>query len=192
MEMFRAFLAQHMEVCDKDWQVILPRLKMCEAQKGDILTDHGEVENEIYFLLSGAVRLFHEGENKDVTLNIGFPDNFIGSHSSFLTRQKSEFVLQCLTPCEMVSIVHQDLMDIYELTECGHQLGRVFTEKIFLYLSQRENAFLLHSPTKRYLDLFEEQPELVLKIPQKYLASYIGITPQALSRIRAKLVQEGS
>jgi DNA-binding MarR family transcriptional regulator len=80
-------------------------------------------------------------------------------------------------------------LEIYQQTDCGQELGRILTEQLFLYLSHRENAFMLKSPTQRYLDLFEEQPRLIQEIPQKYLASYIGITPQALSRIRAKLGQ---
>lgn len=192
MEEFKVFLNRHMEISPEDWEVINSKLQFKSAHKDEILTEHKKVEDNIYFLQSGAVRLFYEGENKDVTLNIGFPKDFIGSHSSFLTREKSEFLLQCLTPCEMAYISHIDLVDIYANTICGHQLGRIFIEKIFLYLSKRENSFLLKSPTERYLDLFKEQPQLVLDIPQKYLASYIGITPQALSRIRAKLVKQRS
>ncbi|MGB0850270.1 MAG: Crp/Fnr family transcriptional regulator [Bacteroidia bacterium] len=189
MDTFKDFLSQYLAISVADWEVIQSRLQHRVTAKNEVLTMLGEVENNIYFLESGAVRLYYEGEQRDVTLNIGFPNAFIGSHSSFLTRAKSEFVLQCLTPCKLTYISHEDLMTIYEKTDCGHELGRVFTEKIFLYLSKRENSFLLESPTKRYLSLFEEQPQLILEIPQKYLASYIGITPQALSRIRGKLLQ---
>jgi len=80
-------------------------------------------------------------------------------------------------------------LEMYGLTDCGQELGRILTEQIYLYFSSRENAFLLRSPTERYLDLFKEQPRLIKEIPLKHLASYIGVTPQALSRIRARIVQ---
>jgi CRP-like cAMP-binding protein len=185
----RKYLEQHLRITDEDWELIVPKLSKDDCQKGDVLTSLSMVEDKLYFLLDGAFRLFYEQETKDVTINIGFPNSFMSSYSSYLTRQSSNFILQALTPCRYIYIKHQDLHQIYEQTECGQQLGRILTEQIFLYLSHRENAFMLKSPTQRYLDLFEEQPRLIQEIPQKYLSSYIGITPQALSRIRAKLGQ---
>jgi len=176
-----------MSISDKDWSLIANRLVFSECIKGQELTSLGSIEKKLYFLLDGAVRLYYELENKDVTLNIGFPNSFISSYTSYLTRTPSDFILEALTPCTYLEISYDDLNDIYALTECGQQLGRILTEHLFLYLSHRENAFMLKTPTERYLDLFEEQPRLIREIPQKYLSSYIGITPQALSRIRARL-----
>ena len=176
-----------MSISDDDWNIIANRLVLADCQKGEALTTLGSIENKLYFLLDGAVRLYYELENKDVTLNIGFPNSFISSYTSYLTRMPSDFILEALTPCSYLEISYEDLNDIYTLTECGQQLGRILTEQLFLYLSHRENAFMLKTPTERYLNLFEEQPRLIQEIPQKYLSSYIGITPQALSRIRARL-----
>jgi len=176
-----------MSISDKDWSLIANRLVFSECIKGQELTSLDSIEKKLYFLLDGAVRLYYELENKDVTLNIGFPNSFISSYTSYLTRTPSDFILEALTPCTYLEISYDDLNDIYALTECGQQLGRILTEHLFLYLSHRENAFMLKTPTERYLDLFEEQPRLIREIPQKYLSSYIGITPQALSRIRARL-----
>lgn len=187
MENLRAFLEQDLTVSDKDWSIIKQKTHSDSCAKGQILTATGTVENHLYFLLDGAVRLYYSAENKDITLNIGFPNAFISAYTSFLTQEKSNFTLETLTTCRYCYLTHSGLDYIYEHTQCGHELGRILTEQIFLYLSQRENSFLLKSPTERYLDLFHEQPKLIQEIPQKYLASYIGVTPQALSRIRAKL-----
>ena len=111
------------------------------------------------------------------------------AYTSFLTQTPSDFHLTALTSCSLLYITKSDLEKLYALTTCGDVLGRIFAEKLFLYLSKRENDFMIKSPTQRYLDLFVEQPQLIQEIPQKYLASYIGITPQALSRIRAKTAQ---
>jgi CRP-like cAMP-binding protein len=190
MEMFKTFLKDHLFVSDEDWITIKDRLHVEVYDKNEVLTKLGEVEDRLYFLADGVVRLFYEGESKDITLNFAFPNTFISSYSSFLTKSPSEYILQTLTACEVKYLRRQDLEDLYSTTECGHELGRILTENIFLYMSKRESAFLIKSPTERYLDLFKEQPRLIQEIPQKYLASYIGITPQALSRIRAKLLQE--
>ncbi|MDB4173483.1 Crp/Fnr family transcriptional regulator [Bacteroidia bacterium] len=189
MNDFRIYLEKHLSISDADWDIIKRKFKSDNCTKGVVLSPLGKVENKLYFLLSGALRLYYELETKDVTINIGFPMAFMSSYTSYLSRMPSDFILESLTPCTYLCITHHDLLEIYQQTDCGQELGRILTEQLFLYLSHRENAFMLKSPTQRYLDLFEEQPRLIQEIPQKYLASYIGITPQALSRIRAKLVQ---
>jgi CRP-like cAMP-binding protein len=187
VESFKSFLKEHISVTQEDWDYIKERLHRESCKKDSILTNQGQLEDRVYFLLSGITRLYYEAEVKDTTLNIGFPNNFVSAYSSFLSRKPSEFILHTLTDCEYIYFSHSDLEDLYANTSCGQELGRIFAEELFLYLSKRENDFLLKSPTQRYLDLFEEQPRLIQEVPQKYLASYIGITPQALSRIRAKL-----
>ena len=187
MQELKQYLEQYLAIAEKDWQYIQSQLLLEQGEKGDILTKQGHVENHLYFLCSGVARLFHEGDEKDITVNFGFPFEFISAYSSFLLNKKSNFMLQLLTPSTFIKISRESLEDIYIHTSCGHHFGRILTEKIVLYLSKRETSFMLRSPTERYLDLFEEHPRLIQEIPQKYLASYIGITPQALSRIRAKL-----
>ena len=187
MQSFKAFLSQHITLGPEDWEIISSKLHERIAKKGEILTNHGQVENTLYFVIDGIVRLFYEADTKDITLNFAFPNSFISCYSSFLTSKETDFILQALTDCKLAYLTKNDLEYLYLNTTCGQELGRILAEKLFLYLSERENAFLLKSPTQRYLDLFDEQAQLIQEIPQKYLASYIGITPQALSRIRAKI-----
>jgi CRP-like cAMP-binding protein len=189
MDLLKTFLENHLQLLEEDWILIKDKLEVIDFSKNQVLTKQGHVENRLYFLQSGVVRLYYEAENKDITLNFAFPESFISSYTSFLTGDKSEFVLETLTPCKLAYFSRSDLEELYTSTQCGHQLSRILTENLFLYLSKRESDFLIKSPTQRYLDLFTEQPRLIQEIPQKYLASYIGITPQALSRIRAKMVQ---
>lgn len=183
----RTYLENHFEISEGDWEYIQTKLKELKFVKNAIITEQGRVEDSIYFVEEGILRLFYEAENRDITLNLGFPNGFISSYSSFLKGAPSDFILQTLSPCTLLQVKKADLEEIYQNTICGNALGRLFSEQQFLYHSQRETDFMTLSPTERYLNLFEKQPELIRQIPLKYLASYIGITPQALSRIRGKL-----
>ena len=187
LNQLRNFLENQVSISDSDWHYIKDKLAFKEFEKGICLTEEGIVESSINFVISGIIRLYYEKEDRDITINFGFPQSFISSYSSFLTQEPSKFMLQALTPCAVLVIPKADLEDIYKHTSCGQQLGRLFSEQFFLYLSERETSFMINSPTERYLDLFEEHPRLIQEIPLKFLASYIGITPQALSRIRAKI-----
>lgn len=79
------------------------------------------------------------------------------------------------------------MQEIYKETQIGNTIGRQASEELFLKKSQRELSLLNETAEQRYLKLFSEQPELIKEIPLKYIASYIGITPQALSRIRKRI-----
>ena len=87
----------------------------------------------------------------------------------------------------MYSISYQDLQEVYETTQIGNLIGRLTAERLFYIKSKREQSLLNETPEQRYLNLFKERPELIHVIPLKYVSSYIGVTPQALSRIRKRI-----
>ena len=87
----------------------------------------------------------------------------------------------------MWRLTYDDLQSIYTETMIGNLIGRKAAEQLYLLIKQRELSFLNKTAKQRYLDLFEGRPELIKLIPLKYIASYIGITPQALSRIRKEI-----
>ncbi len=187
MDKLKEILQSKVTLTETDWQFLASKLQEHQFSKKEILTPKGTVENRVFFILEGVFIIYLELPEKDVTVGFGFPNEFISSYSSFLTRLPSEGVVQSLTHCKALSITHNDLLEVYKNTASGESIGRVFAEEFFRYKSKRELSFLKESPTQRYLNLFKEQPHLIREIPQVYLASYIGITPQALSRIRAKL-----
>lgn len=187
MERLRKILNEKVSISESDWEFISSKLYVKEYRKKDLLTVANSIEDKIYFVLEGVFRLFIELPEKDVTIDFGFPNKFLSSYSSFLTQTPSVACIQSLTKSKVIYITRADLHEIYKQTNAGESIGRAFAEDFFLYKSKRELSFMKDSPTDRYLNLQKEQQQLIQEIPQKYLASYIGITPQALSRIRAKI-----
>ena len=116
-----------------------------------------------------------------------FKGQFMSAYDSFLTQSPSTYQTETLTETTLWRLSFNDLQDIYKRTEIGHIIGRVTAENLFLMKSQREQSLLNDTAEKRYLNLFTERPQLIKEIPLKYLASYIGVTPQALSRIRKRI-----
>lgn len=187
MDKLRKILQEKVEISESDWNFIASKLQTKDFKKKEFLITSNQIEQNIYFILEGVFRIFIELAEKDVTSDFGFPNKLISSYSSFLTQTPSVACIQSLTKSKVIFITREDLGEIYKNTSCGESIGRVFAEEFFMYKSKRELSFMKDSPTERYLNLFKEQQNLVQEIPQKYLASYIGITPQALSRIRAKI-----
>ena len=133
------------------------------------------------------IRMCIPKEWDDLTFSFEFEDNFFSAYSSFLTQQPSGYQIEAITETVLWSISHADLQEIYSKTTIGNTLGRYASEGLYMKKTKRELSLLTKTAEDRYLDLFKEEPRLLQQIPLKYIASYIGITPQALSRIRKRI-----
>ena len=126
-------------------------------------------------------------EEKEITFGFCFENEFISAYDSFLTQEPSLYSIQALTDITMWSISHQDIQEIYSKSLVGNTIGRLSSERLYLIKSKREQSLLNETAEQRYLNLFTERPNLIKEIPLKYIASYIGVTAQALSRIRKRI-----
>lgn len=135
------------------------------------------------------VRLFipNEQVEKELTFGFSFKNQFVSAYDSFLTRTPSLYQLQTLTKTTLQSITYADLQEVYQKTQIGNLIGRLTAERLLLQKSKRELYLLNLTAEERYLKLFKERPELLQIIPLKYISSYIGVTAQALSRIRKRI-----
>ncbi|WP_323027140.1 Crp/Fnr family transcriptional regulator [Gelidibacter japonicus] len=189
MQQIKAYLDQIATISQSDWDFFTSKLQRRVIPKKSVFLKLNEIENHISFIESGVVRLYIPKENseKEITFGFSFKDQFISAYDSFLTRQPSAYELEALTETTLLSITYDDLQDVYKTTEIGNLIGRLAAERLFLIKSKREQHLLNLTAEERYLKLFKERPELIRIIPLKYISSYIGVTAQALSRIRRRL-----
>src|SRR5690606_6260329 len=185
----KAYLDQIATISQSDWDFFTSKLLRRVIPKKSVFLKLNEIENHISFIESGVVRLYIPKENseKEITFGFSFKDQFISAYDSFLTRQPSAYELEALTETTLLSITYNDLQDVYKTTEIGNLIGRLAAERLFLIKSKREQHLLNLTAEERYLKLFKERPELIKIIPLKYISSYIGVTAQALSRIRRRI-----
>ncbi|WP_215225542.1 Crp/Fnr family transcriptional regulator [Echinicola shivajiensis] len=187
MEKIRALFEQQVSMSDQDWYSFSSKLnKVNFSAKAEILK-FGEVENYLSFIASGIIRYYIPEEEQELTFGFSFENEFASAYDSFLTRTPSTYVLEALDSVELWRISYDDLQKVYQESVVGNIIGRNAAEGLFLKKSKRELALLQESAEERYLKIFTERPELIRAIPLKYIASYIGITPQALSRIRKRI-----
>lgn len=187
MKTIREYFDKIVKQTDKDWQIFSSKLIRREFPKQTTLLKVGEKENHLSFIEKGVIRFFIPKETDDLTFGFAFADTFVSAYDSFLTQKPSTYQLETLTGTVLWSLTYQDLQNIYEVTEVGNKIGRLASEDLFLKKSKRELSLLNYTAEQRYLKLFSEQPHLLKQVPLKYIASYIGITPQALSRIRKRI-----
>ncbi|MGV4413806.1 Crp/Fnr family transcriptional regulator [Chryseobacterium sp. T1] len=155
--------------------------------KNTIITNQDEVEDYVNFVAKGIARIYHEDGQKQITTSFVFEKEFLTSYDSFLTRTPSRFAIDAVTDVQLLSISYKDLHKIYQHVEKGNFIARKIIEYNFFVKEKRELDLLTKNPTEYYKYLIEEHPVYIQQIPLNYLASYIGVTPQALSRIRKKI-----
>lgn len=189
MLFIREIIEEISKISDSDWEYFSSRLVKHQFGKKKVFLKYGEIENHISFIEKGVVRLYipKEFKEKEVTFGFSFKNQFISAYDSFLTRKPSLYELETLSDTIIYSISYTDLQEVYNNTQFGNLIGRLTAERLFLLKSKREQSLLNETAEERYFKLFKERPELINVIPLKYVSSYIGVTPQALSRIRSRI-----
>ena len=192
MEQLKLYLDKITSISSSDWNFFISKLQRRIITKKSVFIKVNQIENHISFIESGIVRLFIPKDNpeKEITFGFSFKNQFVSAYDSFLTQSPSNYQLQALTDTSMLSISYKDLQLVYESTQIGNLIGRLTAEDLFLIKSKREQDLLNLNAEQRYLKLFKERPELLKTIPLKYISSYIGVTAQALSRIRKRLIHK--
>lgn len=190
MQQIKDYLDQIAEISNSDWEFFISKLQRRVIPKKAIFLKLNDIENHISFIESGVVRLFipKEDPDKEITFGFSFKNQFISAYDSFLTKTPSAYQLQALTETTLLSMSYDDLQAVYNNTQIGNLIGRLTAERLFLLKSKREQNLLNLTAEERYIKLFKERPELIKVIPLKYISSYIGVTAQALSRIRKRIL----
>lgn len=187
MNEIRKFVDRISPMNDSDWNFFSSKLKRVELGKNTAVLKMGKVEKHLSFISKGIVRYYLPKEEADVTFGFLFQNEFVTAYDSLLTQTPSKYQIETLTETILWQITNEDLQEVYKNTENGNLIGRKMAENRYLIKSKRELSLLSKTAEERYLDLFSERPQLLQQIPLKYIASYIGVTPQALSRIRKRI-----
>ena len=155
------------------------------VSKGTFLIEIGKQVDKVFFILSGYLKYFKiidSGEELDIHLYA--PDSFATSLNSFFMGKKSEEALQTITNCEFLSISKTDLEKLYAKNCKWENFGRRLMETFLIEKEQRIIDQLSLTAHQRYMKLIKNQPDIVQNVPVKSIASFIGIQPESLSRIR--------
>lgn len=158
--------------------------------KKEFLVRQGETCRHIAFINEGLMRLYYDVEGEEHVRQFHFERSFCSEYQSFLTEKPAQMSLQALEDTELLLISHADLYALFRLNKEFERIGRILAEQSFIFVSQRFASMLLESPEERYQILVRERPKVVQRVPQYMIASYLGITPEALSRIRKRLAEQ--
>jgi CRP-like cAMP-binding protein len=168
------------------------RLKRKSGKAGDLIVKIGEVNDTLYFIESGMVRSYYfkeENENEEkteVTSWIINEFNFIYIPHSFISQTSSLEAVELLEDSEFICLKHKDLYELYNTFPEANYVGRILTEISLIMYDERVRFLRMMSAQKRHEIFQTSYPEIYERAPLKYIASFLGLTPETLSRVRSK------
>lgn len=180
---------------EKKWNEYVSCFKRIEVPAKTILLHEGEISKKAFIIEKGCIRACFNNEGNDVTFQFFFENNIVASAESFRKNITSSIAIETIEPCVLWYIHKKDLNRIIEeikdIPELRDRFINAIFERTFDYM-KNFLSFIKDTPTERYLNLIQENSKIVQRIPQHYIASYLGITKVHLSRIKRTLAQKGS
>jgi CRP-like cAMP-binding protein len=165
-------------------KLVTPYLVKRKFGKKEIITHTGEVENFLNFIDKGLVRKFYKKGEEEINTQISYEGHIIHSQESFHSRTPSEYTVEAIEPCELTSITYESLETIYSISKKMEHLGRLVITKTMVLKDKWQSQLVKLSPRERFVQFVTKHPELMQRVPQKYLASYLNIKPETFSRFK--------
>jgi CRP-like cAMP-binding protein len=187
-EPLRAFIEQIFPQFRADWQAIEPGLAVKTLDKGEFLFQAGDVCASVGLTLQGCLRMFFLKDDKELTLFFHPENCLVGDYQSFRLQGPAAFSGQAIEASKVLILTAQTLQAL-EAAEQGPQLLRLMVEYLAFGLRDRLLSLYRDTPEQRYLALLDTEPELLQRVPQHYLASYLGLEPESLSRLKRRIYQ---
>lgn len=175
---------------ESEWQSFIEIFVHRIVPKKYLLTEVGGIAREAYFLNSGAARLYFIKDGEEICANFIFDTGFITSLESFLLQNPSRQAVETLEECELLVLNKAKLEALIKAQSKFNIFSKAIAEQSFIMLQRRASSFILDSPEERYMNMVNERPEILHRVPQHMIASYLGVTPVSLSRIRKRISGE--
>lgn len=170
------------ELCKKYFEPVL-------FPKNRIIEEDGKIPEYLYYIVSGYLRLYHYNESGDeITTHINCPPGFFTSYSNFINQKTSDENVECITDCELLRITKGDLDKLTNESSLIKDFSIAVFQVSISYNENRSKELATLSAEQRYRKLIIEHSDILLNVPIAYIASFLGMKPESLSRIRKKII----
>src|SRR5262245_20272826 len=183
--LFLNYLRKFVSLSDEEYvKSILPICKTRRYGKREFVTKAGEVEDYFNFIIKGLARKFYKKNNHEINTQISMESHIILSQESFHSRTPTEYYVETIEPTVFLSIHYDDLEKLYTQSKKMEHLGRLVVTHTMMIKDKWQMQMVKMTPRERFLNFVMKNPDLLQRVPQKYLASYLNIKPETFSRFK--------
>jgi CRP-like cAMP-binding protein len=180
------YCSKYIQLTESDKELIALNFKQVKIKRKDYLLKEGKICDFVAFLNSGVIRHYHLKDGNEITCDITLQNNFITDFKSLTQNIPSNYNFQILKDAELFIINKNDLFRLYTENKNIESFGRIMAEQVAQRTIEIAMSLASDKPEERVEKLVNHRPELFQEVPQRYLANLLGITPESLSRIRAR------
>ena len=185
VKLFQNYLKKFIVLTDEEFnQHLLPVIKVRRFGKKEVVSKAGEIENYFNFVVKGLARKYYKKGHNEINTQISLEGHLILSQESFHSRTPSEYTIETIEPTVLVSITYDDLEKVYSQSRKMEHLGRLIVTFAMIIKDNWQMQMVKMTPRERFLNFVTKNPELMQRVPQKYLASYLHIKPETFSRFK--------
>lgn len=188
---FREQLKKYVDFNEAEWIVFAQYLNFSTLKKKRHYAEFGVVCRDIGFIVKGSVRYYYIKDGEEITGYFSFENEYVSSYKSYLTESPSLTYIQALEDTELITITRKN-MDLMlanpMLAYKMERFGRLIAEHYLICYEDRVSSFITKTPEERYMDLLSTGRDILRRMPQHYIAHFLGITPVSLSRIRRRIL----
>lgn len=186
-EQFRRQVEKLVRISDDEWETFRKVLEPRELKRHDLFLEQGKVCRQMAFIVKGYVRFYFLAGGVEVTKEFSFENSFCGSYTSFITGNPSRFNVKAMEDLTLLLFTREQLLKMVEFSPAFSKFLLFSVENLFVRKENREASFLLDTPEEKYANLLREHKNMLQRVPLKYIASYLGISAETLSRVRGRL-----
>lgn len=182
---FFHYLQKFSDITEEEFnKYLLPVCKVRRFGKKEVLTKAGEVENHFNFIVKGLARKYYRKNHHEINTQISFEGQMLLSQESFHSRLPSEYFVEAIEPTTVVSITYDDTEKLFASSQRMEKLGRLIVTYSMVIKDRWQIQLVKMTPRERFLNFVTKNPELMQRVPQKFLASYLNIKPETFSRFK--------
>ncbi len=187
LDIFREQLEKIVTLEPIEWEMLSNFITTAEYRDKEIIEKQGDATENLYFMAKGVIRMSRVRDGREYTCNLYTKPRFISNLNSMLSDEPADQTMQAMTQTQVIILKYKDASKLYGILPKYEHIARVFLEQILLQEVARIQELTCFEPFERFQNLLDQSPELMDLIPQKYVASFLGISPESLSRMKAKI-----
>ena len=190
IEALKQYISGYAEVTDQEFEYLASKVEMRQFNKKQKIISIGETENYLNLIVKGLVRKYFLKGREELITQIAKEMDLINSSVSFLNKSPSTYIVETIEPTIFVSITLDNLEDLYSKSHKMEHLGRMIVTNLFLQKEEWDHERMRLNTRDRFVHFVKSNSDLLQRVPQKYLASYLNIKPETFSRLKHLLQQK--